>query len=451
MIEWEVAQLDHIHDELLNSWFEVKTKLENMRRDGDDYISYEKYLEMCVAEGLVEEDSPRTLVGFLHDLGIVLHFEEHSPLGETNILNPEWVTKGVYQIINSALLAQNKGVLGAGDLPKILQPRRDYPRNKHPFITEMMRKFELCFDFPGQADQRFLVPDLLPKEQPDTGDWEDSLAFEYHYDVLPGSIISRFIVGMNPFICQGTYWRNGVVLEYEAGRNKALVRADLEDKKVFIQVNGSEPTRRTFLGVIRAYMERIHESIPSLVAQQKVPVPGHPGVAVDYDHLLTLEELRMDEYLPEGMREPVSVRRLLDGVEPEEARLELRHPGRGDHYNAEQIIIMRDQISARDIGVIAEHAGDLSFNQAWNQVENTVDLPTLAEELTSVQQHMLANAKPDDYAAIGDVGRAQEAARNGDGPRALRFLKSAGKWALEVGTKIGADLAVAAGKAGMGI
>ena len=76
---------------------------------------------------------------------------------------------------------------------------------------------------------------------------------------------------------------------------------------------------------------------------------------------------------------------------------------------------MRDQISAREIGVVGENTGDVSFNQVWNQIENSIDLPKLPEELTNVQKQMLEDARqPDDYAAISDVGRAQEAARDRD-------------------------------------
>ena len=445
MIEGEVGQLEHIHDELLVSWFEIKTELEEMK---EDFISYEQYRAMCADKGITEEQSLRTLVGFLHDLGIVLHFAEHSILGDTNILNPEWVTKGVYQIINSELLAQNKGILDVRDLPKILKPSRDYPKNKHPFITEMMCKFELCFDYPGQTNQRYLVPDLLPKEQPDTGEWEDSLAFEYHYDVLPGSIMSRFIVGMNPFIFQNTYWRHGVVLEYEKGRNKALVRADLEDKKVFIRVNGSEATRRTFLGVIRADLQRIHQTIPSLAVQQKVSVPGYPGVVVDYDHLLTLEELRMDEYLPERMREPVNVNRLLNGVEPEEARVEIRRSG-GHVINAHTVNISGDHISAERIGTAGRNTRvrDVSVTSA----NNPLDLEALANELFELQEQLKANAsEPEHYSAIGEVGQAERAARDGDESKALQHLTSIGKWGLGVATGIGTQLAVAMAKANIG-
>ena len=148
-------------------------------------------------------------------------------------------TKGVYKIINSEILNKNRGVLRTRDLPKMLRAADDYPRDRHLFLTEMIRRFELCFDFPGEANERFLVPDLLPKEEPETGIWDDCLAFEYHYDVLPSTVISRFIVGINEFIHENIYWQTGVVLEYEGGRNHALVRADLKDGKVFIQVSGN--------------------------------------------------------------------------------------------------------------------------------------------------------------------------------------------------------------------
>jgi hypothetical protein len=36
---------------------------------------------------------------------------------------------------------------------------------KRLFIADMMKKFELCYDL--VSDKTFLVPDLLPKDQPD--------------------------------------------------------------------------------------------------------------------------------------------------------------------------------------------------------------------------------------------------------------------------------------------
>ncbi|MGI0011291.1 MAG: COR domain-containing protein, partial [Nitrosopumilaceae archaeon] len=308
----------HIQDQLLITWFAVKTRLEEMEQD---YIPYYEYARMCQTENVTDDLSQRTLIDFLHDLGIVLNFQDDPRLTDTNILNPEWVTKGVYKILNSNLLFQNKGVLERQMLSQILDSRQ-YPKEKHLFIMDMMRKFELCFDFEGFTDQKFLIPDLLSKEEPYTGNWQGALAFQYHYNVLPSSIISRFIVRMNAYIYKNTYWRNGVVLAYE--QDKALVKADIEDKKIFIGISGTEKTRRTFLAIIRSQFDAIHKTIAKIEAEEKVPLPDHPEIVTDYDYLLKLERAGRTSF-PAKIGEEivdVNVKQLLDGVELEEERRE---------------------------------------------------------------------------------------------------------------------------------
>ncbi len=294
----------------------------------EDYIPYQEYLNLCQTEGITDNLSQRTLIRLLHDLGIVLNFQDDPRLEETNILNPEWVTNGVYAILNSNELFHEKGVLKREMLNRILDSQ-DYPRGKHLFIIDMMRKFELCFDFDGFYDQKFLIPDLLSKEEPYTGEWDDALAFQYHYDVLPGSVISRFIVRMHPYICEETYWRSGVVLEDEDNGNKALVKADKEDKKIFIRVSGREQTRRVFLGVIRSNFDYIRKTIPGIEPEEKVPLPAHPEIVVSYRHLLNMEKRGVATYPPEGFEGDVNVKELLDGVESEEDRRERRFGGGG--------------------------------------------------------------------------------------------------------------------------
>jgi len=94
IIAEEIGTLDHINNQFLNTWFNVKEQLEKMRRD---YIVYPEYVQLCHNEKVVDEMSQRTLIGFLHDLGIVLNFRDDPRLEDTNILNPKWVTNGVYK------------------------------------------------------------------------------------------------------------------------------------------------------------------------------------------------------------------------------------------------------------------------------------------------------------------------------------------------------------------
>ena len=426
-IEGEVAKLEHIHDQLLMTWFTVKDQLESMK---DDFISYEGYQRMCETVGIQDEVSQRTLIGFLHDLGVVLHYQDHPILEDTNILNPEWVTKAVYQILNSERLSQSRGVLEIRELAGILKPRRDYPRNKFPFIIGVMGQFELCFGFEDRPNEKFLVPDLLAREEPYTGEWEDSLAFHvYQYDVLPGSVMSRFIVRMSPFV-RDVYWRNGDVLESPDGRNTALVKADIEDRTVFVFVTGNVPTRRDFLGVIKADLWRIHATVPRLEVRQMVPLPGQPEIVVDYDYLLDLEDLGEESFVPVGLKRRVDVKQLLDGIEPEEARLETSRAGGNQIINSERVYVMRDQYSAGQVGAQGPgaHAHDMSFTQIWNETRSSIDLPALALELRQLQEHMKVDASaPDHYSAIGEVVHAEQAAAGGDGPKVMQHLKSAGR------------------------
>ena len=143
-----------------------------------------------------------------------------------------------------------------------------------------------------------------------------------HYNVLPSSIISRFIVRMHNYISQNTYWRTGVVLISKNKENRALVKADIEEKKIFISVTGTEQTRRNFLEIIRADFDKIHATIPKIESQEKVSIPGHPKVVVDYQHLCVLEKKGMETFIPEGLEEEVNVKQLLNGIESEKQRRE---------------------------------------------------------------------------------------------------------------------------------
>lgn len=306
----QVSKLDYIHDEIPSSWFTVKTKLEGMK---EEYISYDHFKIVCQTEDITEERDQQILLDLLHDLGVVLNFSDDFRLKETNILNPEWITEGVYQILNSNILFQSKGVLLRQMLLNILDSNI-YPSNTHPLIIDIMRKFELCFDFEGFTDQKFLIPDLLSREEPYTGEWSllHCLGFQIHYNILPSSVISRFMVRSNVFIHKNTYWRNGVVLTY--GGNRALIKADFEERRVFIYITGRQETRRDFLAIIRAQFEYIHRTIPKLEAKEKIPLPNHPNVVIDYQHLLLLERLGETTYIPEGVAERINIKQLLYGI-----------------------------------------------------------------------------------------------------------------------------------------
>ncbi|MEL7351125.1 MAG: COR domain-containing protein [Cyanobacteria bacterium P01_A01_bin.116] len=321
-IKTQISKLPHVFDELPSSWFSVKTQLEKL---DTDYIPYHQYQKICTDKNIVQEQNQKTLVGFLHDLGIALNFSDDPRLQQDSILNPDWVTNGVYSILNdNVLMTQHKGILERSMLNRILDPQR-YPSSKHLFILDIMRKFELCFPVGGFENERYLLPDLLSKEEPETGTWDNALPFQYHYNILPGSIMSRFIVRMNPLISKRTYWRNGIVLT--KGGNKALAKADKEDRRIFIWISGNRSTRRHLLESIRDQFDYIHSTIPGIEIEEKVPLPNNPSVLVDYKNLLDMESMGVSEFVPSGLKEKTRVRDLLEGIETfqsRESRIEAR-------------------------------------------------------------------------------------------------------------------------------
>ncbi len=317
-------EMPHVFDPIPVKWLNLKDKLE---QDDRDYITYQEYEQKCIETGITRESSRHTLVRLLHELGIVLNFTDDKRLKDTNVLNPEWVTVGAYKIINDNLLmTEHQGVLHWQDTERIFQPKS---RKEHDcyateearkFILRMMEKFELCFAMENSRDRdypEYLIPDLLPKDEPHTGTWDDCLRFEYRYDkVLPNSVISRFIVKAHKLIARTnsrTYWRTGVILASDTG-NLAYIKADLEDAKIFIRIKGNPHTRHNFLSIIRDKFDDIHDC-PKLTPDERIGLPDKPQGTASYKHLLKQLERGEITCFPEEADHSYNIRELIEGIE----------------------------------------------------------------------------------------------------------------------------------------
>lgn len=306
----ELANVKILETTWAKSWFNVKTKLEKMT---ENFICYDEYKAMCSKENILDEAAQDTLVDFLNDLGVILHFKDFRLL-DTHVLEPKWVTEAVYRIINSEELAEAKGVLELTLLDQILRKKRRfdfrYPADRYPYIIELMKKFELCYEI---DDQTVLVPDLLEVQEPEIEfDYEKPLRFLIEYDFLPKSIMPRFIVKMHKDIKGQSRWRTGVVLEDKSFHSTAVIKADERDKKIYIYVNGAQ--KRDYFSVIRYAFQSINSSFEKLEAIEKVPMPDAAAVTVSYEHLIRLERKAVEEYIPDGSEKAYKVKDLLGTI-----------------------------------------------------------------------------------------------------------------------------------------
>lgn len=381
-----IRTLAHVRDPLPRSFFAVKEYLEQLDAN---YLSFQDYERLCHRCGVSVKEAQELLVGFLHDLGTVLCFRDDPRLRDTNILNPSWVTGGVYRLLNSITAAQLKGLLAWHDIEEILQSDA-YPADTHQFIVEMMKKFELCYE----SDGTFLVPDLLTKEEPDSGSWDDALRFAVKYDVLPLSIIGRLVVRMQHLISRRTVWRTGMVLEMDG--NRALVKADREDALLSILVSGPGRGRRGLLTAIRAQLRVIERTIPGLISEELVPVPGH-NAWVPYSHLFRLESAGKDTVVPQGLIEEYKIGELLDGVE-----------ARGNRFPVSSAVSTESSIPAESSALI-ERVSSSKLRQtttdgdakAWNPYQSiTLGVFLLLALLAVITAYVVANKSVGELAAV---------------------------------------------------
>ena len=316
-VRHEIGHMPHLRDTFPANWFAVKDQLTNMQ---NDFVSFDEFRRICESAGEHDPQSQETLASFLHMLGVALNFRDDPRLRDLHVLKPKWVTEGIYAILNNKEIALGRGELTLGQLSKVLDPKR-YPEHRHPFLFELMRKFELCIRFPDD-EQRFLVPELLDKQEPASVEWaaSDALAFEYHYStVVPEGLLPRFIVRTSALSTNQFRWRSGVVLEFK--ENVAVVKADALARVVRIQVRGPKAGRRTLLAVIRSDFEHIHRSY-GIQPREMAPIESHPGALISYDRLLVLEkggvEAVQEVYGDEILQ--LNVKALLDGVDLEGVR-----------------------------------------------------------------------------------------------------------------------------------
>ncbi|MEM7537223.1 MAG: leucine-rich repeat protein [Chloroflexota bacterium] len=273
------ALLAHVGEALPKVWIDIRTDLGRLRSDGKDYISRTDYLDLC-AEHNMDEERANFLSDYFHDIGVMLHYRHDFDLGDLVVLNFEWVTDGVYAVLDDKTVIANQGRFDNDDLNHIWSAPK-YRERRHELLALMRnRKFEICYDLPTGG---YLAPALLPVDRMDYP-WGDrqadrqagtparNLRFEYRYDFMPKGMFTRFIVKRHQDIYQGSssqpiHWRHGVLLAY--GDTRAIVQEEYFKRKITIRLEG--PEQKRFLDIIRKTWEEIHDTFNNLVIDEMLP------------------------------------------------------------------------------------------------------------------------------------------------------------------------------------
>ncbi|MGR3218899.1 MAG: COR domain-containing protein [Candidatus Anammoxibacter sp.] len=287
------------------NYYRVKDELENLFVKGEgvkgrEHITKDEFNIIAKKHDVENIDK---LLSDLHALGVSLWYKDMEEF-DTLILNPEWISDGVYKIINWVNEAKKHSLTLADFSSVFKKDLSRYPADKHIYLFKLMKYYELAYELNKGKD--LIIPHLLkedrPEELPDFLIGE-SLMLRYRSEQpLPPNTISRFIVRHNHEIKKKEkdyfVWRYGVVLEDGKG-SLALVRE--EDRTISVSVNGKNKT--DYISTLRETLNDIFNNYKSEKPELQYRVKRYGPIPdeVETKNPLWLTDTKIFNHCNDGM------------------------------------------------------------------------------------------------------------------------------------------------------
>ena len=263
-IEGYVAFLPHVGEPVPAKWIHVREKLES---DNRNHISFNEFEHICHDNQINESQDIDVLLGYFHDLGIVLHYKDNPALYNYVILKPAWATCAVYRIFDDDGIKAKKGRFTANDCEKLWSdPQYD---RMLPALIALMKNFNLVYEIGCTGN--LVAPQLLPNNTPDY-QWDEgkpSCKMQLRFDLfMPKGILWQFIVSMYKYIDDhGWVWQNGVILQRNS--TKAEVIENNFDRRIYIRFSG--PGIPEFRAIIADRLDEISSTFQNLKYDKYLP------------------------------------------------------------------------------------------------------------------------------------------------------------------------------------
>jgi small GTP-binding protein len=301
VLEEQAPLLSTVNDQFPGNWFAIKKELEASTSNESHYVVYDSYIEICKKNGVVDEDSQKLLLQYFSFIGTVTWFGDNNTyLEHMHVLNPAWITQGVYRIVTGVKTQALKGQIHISDFKELLYPvnKSDYVYNEshHGYILALMKKFELCYT---ANDKDILIPSLFSKEpkieyKDFIGEGVRTYVFQFT-DYLPVAVIHQFIVRNIEKAFDKNYWYQGIVIQNKDKDTLAMVQLDKEAKRIYVRVKGAH-----VIGLweyIREVLHSICGHYANLNYSEQVQLQGSPSEAlVQYEDLISHIRARKSVY-----------------------------------------------------------------------------------------------------------------------------------------------------------
>ena len=176
-------ELPHLKEPIPIKWLRYEKALQARRKGGDKWIPLDSAKQIAFEEcNITDEKQFRTLLDFLHDQRILIHFSDTPKLDELVVLDPQWLIDVFKKVITIKpydrkekkfeqlwCKLEERGILEE----KLLKHTWDtLPDNNETIesLIEIMEKFSLLCLWPSSdasCDKQYLVPSMLMTHPPE--------------------------------------------------------------------------------------------------------------------------------------------------------------------------------------------------------------------------------------------------------------------------------------------
>ncbi len=240
VIEEQAKEAESYRQRFSPQWRAVRKEIEESK---EYYIPKEEYYRICKDHGLIQQDSetlPHLMLSWFNDLGICFSFHqdrEKQELADYHLLNPRWLTNGIYLIINGLKEECKYGKVSHARIFNFLKDIKNtdyavwhevdgYKDYEVQYILDIMRKFHISDELePGETE---FIPSMCQEQTPKVTEpegWVAHTRFELEYDkFLQDTVIHQLKIYCVKNLQMEKSWARGLWVEDKFHGLVAVIR-----------------------------------------------------------------------------------------------------------------------------------------------------------------------------------------------------------------------------------
>ena len=208
------AELSHTKEVIPFKWLAFVKAVQACKENGIKHISLEQAKDIALHYGINKDFEIKALIGYLHDLRILIHFDDSPELNEMVVLDPQWLIDVFKKVITVQphrdcterriqklwRKLEKEGILDEKLLVHMWEPLFEN-RATFDILIAIMEKFTLLCPWPSDDESKsYLVPSMSRSHPPNkirdlvASAQIPSLFVKFENGYVPHGLFPRFVL-----------------------------------------------------------------------------------------------------------------------------------------------------------------------------------------------------------------------------------------------------------------